>query len=89
MGMVAVTFRLMPENPGVNLDKIKKEVGRIISSHDNVELKNVAIKPIGFGLSALEILLVMPDAGGTDKIEEELSGIDGVESVEAGDITLL
>lgn len=89
MGLVAITFRVMPENPDVNLDKIKKEVERIISSHDNVELKNAVVKPIGFGLSALEILLVMPDSGGTDKIEEELSEIEGVESVEAGDITLL
>ena len=89
MGLVAVTLRIMPDGPEINLNRIKKEVERIIGSHDNVELKNAAIKPIGFGLSALEILMVMPDAGGSDKIEEELAGIEGVESVEAGDITLL
>ncbi len=89
MGMVAVTFRIMPESPGADLNRIKKEVEKTIHKHKDVELKNASIKPIGFGLSAIEILLTMPDSGGTDEIEQEILKISGVESIEAGDVTLL
>lgn len=88
MGLVAVTLRIMPESPDVDLKRIEKDIENIAKKH-GVELKSTAIKPIGFGLSALEILLVVPDSGGTDRIEQDISGIEGVESVEAGDVTLL
>lgn len=89
MGTVAVTFRIMPDSPGADLNRIKKEVEKAIHKHNDVELKNASIKPIGFGLSAIEILIIMPDTGGTDKIEQELLKISEVESIEAGDVTLL
>ncbi len=89
MGIVAVTFRIMPEGPTIDLNKIKKDVEKAIINHNDIVLKNATIKPIGFGLSALEILLVMSDTGGTDKIEQEILKISGVESIESGDVTLL
>ena len=54
-----------------------------------MEIKSTLEKPIAFGLKFLEVLLVMPDKEGTDKIEEEIKSIEGVQSVESGDITLL
>ena len=88
MGTVAVTLNVMPNSPEVDLEKIKSE----ISSEANklgIELKGIEEKPIAFGLKRLEVLLIMPDQGGTDKIEDSISKIEGVKSVESGEVTLL
>ena len=89
MGTVALTFRIMPESPETDLNKIKAEIKNVVSKHGSIELKSIEEKPIAFGLKALELLITMPDRQGTDKLEEEMANIDGVASVEAGDVTLL
>jgi translation elongation factor aEF-1 beta len=85
MGQVAITFRIMPENPSTDLEAIKKSINSKFSD----KVKNVNIKPIAFGLKMIEVLFVLPDKGGTDEIESFLQKIKGVASVETGDITLL
>lgn len=85
MGQVAITFKLMPENPQTDLEHIKKS----IETRFPESVKSVEVKPIAFGLKMVEILFVLPDKGGTDEIESFLQKIKGVASVEAGDITLL
>jgi elongation factor 1-beta len=87
MGTVAVTLKVMPESPTVDLEKIKSEIRKKIK---NVRIKGIEEKPVAFGLKLLEILLILPDAkGGTDAIEEEIRSIKGVASVETGEVTLL
>ena len=91
MGQVAVTLKIMPENPEVDLEKMKTEISSAVSKL-GIELKGIEEKPVAFGLKCLEVLLIMPDApdqGGTDRIEEAIKNIPGIASVEAGDITLL
>lgn len=84
MGQVAVTFKVMPESPEVPVSQLKKEI------KDRVDAQDIKEEPIGFGLVALKVLVVLPDAaGGTDTIEKELSKIKGVASVETEDVTLL
>lgn len=88
MGDVAVTLKVMPESPEADLEKIKAEISSVINGA-GVHLKGIEEKPVAFGLKCLEVLMIMPDQGGTDELEELLRGIEGVASVEAGDITLL
>jgi translation elongation factor aEF-1 beta len=82
MGMVAATFRIMPEEPK-NVGAIKEHVKKAV---DVKELKEV---PVGFGITLLEVLLVFDDSAGIGSVEEKLKSIDGVASVESGDVTLL
>ncbi len=90
MGTVALTFRIMPESADTDLAKIKDEIKKIVSKHGNMELKAIDEEPVAFGLKAIELLITMPDKiSGTDKLEEQISAISGVASVEAGDVTLL
>ena len=89
MGTVALTFRIMPESPETDLNKVKAEIKNVVSKHGGMELKSVEEKPIAFGLRSLQLLITMPDSQGTGKLEEEIADIDGVASVEAGDVTLL
>ena len=90
MGTVALTFKIMPESPETDLAKLKGEIKGVIAKHEEMELKNITEMPIAFGLISLEILITMPDkVRGTDALEEDLSNIPEVSSVEAGDVTLL
>ncbi len=86
MGTVAVTLNVMPDSPEADLEKIKSEISSLIK---DAEIKGIEEKPVAFGLKRLEVLLMMPDSKGTSDIEEAISKIEGVASVEAGDITLL
>ncbi|MFH0832690.1 MAG: elongation factor 1-beta [Candidatus Aenigmatarchaeota archaeon] len=87
MGDVAVSLRVMPSGTDVNLERIKKEIRAIVE--EKARLKSLEEKPIAFGLSAVEVLFIVPDSSGFSEIESAIAEIDGVESVEAGDITLL
>lgn len=87
MASVVVTLRIMPNNPGTDLSKIepeaKKEIVRFCSSK---EFKT-EIQPIAFGLKALNIFFVMDESkGGTGALEQRISRIEGVESVEVTDV---
>lgn len=92
MGQVALTLRVMPEGPDVDMEKIKMAIRRLVEKNAfrYAKLQELKEVPIAFGLKAIEILIVLPDtAGGTDSIERAISEISGVASVEAGDVTLL
>jgi len=84
MGNVAVTFKIMPESPDVDIDRLKNQI------RNKIDAQEIKEEPLAFGLVALKVLVVVPDsAGGTDRIEKELSTIKGVASVETEDVTLL
>ncbi|MCX6818717.1 MAG: elongation factor 1-beta [Candidatus Aenigmarchaeota archaeon] len=88
MGDVAITLKVMPESPEIDTKKMMSEISSAIKKL-GINVKSIEEKPIAFGLKCLELLLVMPDQGGTDKIEETIKKIHGVASIESGDITLL
>lgn len=83
MGLVAATFKIMPESADTDIEKIKHEI--------NVRLKPKQVKeiPIAFGLKLIEVLLVFEDKEGIGSVEEKLRTIEGVASVESGDVTLI
>ncbi|MEM0214592.1 MAG: elongation factor 1-beta [Archaeoglobaceae archaeon] len=88
MGRVFLKLRVMPSDVDVNLESIKNKITSI--KVEGVEIKDFAIKPIAFGLKALMILAVMPDAEGiSDRFIEEITRIEGVESVDIEDMELL
>lgn len=89
MGQVAVTLSVMPSSE-TDVQTLEDLVRNQISNMEGVELKSVSQNPIAFGLKSLKILIIMPDSeGGTDKIEEEISTVDGVESVKIEDTTII
>ncbi len=88
MGKVMMKIRVMPNDVSVNMDELLERVKDI--QIEGVEIRDSSIQPIAFGLKALVILAVMPDAEGIgDKFVEEIQKIDGVESVEIEDMELL
>lgn len=84
MGEVAATVRLMPESADVDLKRLEAEVRARVKVH------SVEREPVAFGLEALRIIAVIPDAaGGTDPLEKTLSGIPGVGNVQVVDVRRL
>lgn len=75
---------MMPEGTDVDLSQLEAEVRARIKAH------SIQREPIAFGLEALLIVAVVPDAaGGTEPLERELAGIRGVGSVQVLDVRRL
>ena len=88
MGQVAMIYRIMPESPE-KMDGIKKEVEELVKSV-GAELNRAEEKPIAFGLKALEITILMDDKSGkSGELEEGMNAIDGVQSMELVDMSLI
>ncbi len=88
MGEVLATIKLMPDSPDIDITKIKEKVEESIP--EEVELHKIEEEPIAFGLIALNVMVVVGDIeGGTEKVEEVLSKIENVGSVEVVDVRRL
>lgn len=86
MGKVAVTFRIMPTGLDVDLGSLSGRVRKALGG----SLRRIEEKPIAFGLKALQATVLLDDAeGGTYQAEATLRDLDGVESVEATDVTIV
>lgn len=78
MGQVLLTFEIMPDGLEIDLDVMRKNVESKISGFCKIE--QVEIKPIAFGLKALMMNIVVEDEEGmTDKVEEAIASVDGVQ----------
>ncbi len=88
MGDVMLVYKVMPEDPEEDLEELEKKVKDIIEKHG--EYKGSTVTKIAFGLKALNSTAVIPDEGGiVNDLEEELQTIEGIQSAEAVDITLV
>lgn len=88
MGEVVATIKIMPESPDVDLEKIKEDI--IQSIPEGAEFHKIEEEPIAFGLVALKVMVVVGDSeGGTEKVEENLSNVKNISSVEVEDVRRL
>lgn len=86
MARVIVTLKIMPDSPETNLAAVQKSAEKEITRFGGNPAK-VEIEPIAFGLKALKIFFIMDESkGATDPLEENISAIDGVHSVEVIDV---
>ena len=77
----------MPSSPQTDLARIEQEAkAKIADFSQNDEMKSEQ-EPIAFGLKALKITFAMDEnKGSTDTLEEDINGIEGVNSVEVVDV---
>ncbi|MEK6906954.1 MAG: elongation factor 1-beta [Nanoarchaeota archaeon] len=87
MASVIITLRIMPESLESDLISLEKKVlNEIIKFAGKTEVKK-EIEPVAFGLKALKIIFVMDEnKGSTEKLENNISKINGVNSVEVIDV---
>ncbi|MBW2982084.1 elongation factor 1-beta [Candidatus Woesearchaeota archaeon] len=87
MAQVIVTLKIMPESVDIDLSKITEEAKNKITDFAGAGEMKVEEKPIAFGLKALNIIFVMDESkGSTDDLEDSISDIQGVQSVEVTDV---
>ena len=84
MGNVALILRVMPESPDVDLDLRPDMIKAKVPGPQDIRAE-----PIGFGLKALKIAVVVgDDAGESDTVESDINAIEGVERAEIIELTL-
>ena len=77
----------MPESPEVSLSKIEADAKKKIIDFAGEGDMKIEEEPIAFGLKALKIIFIMDESlGSTEKIEEDVAEIEGVQSVEITDV---
>lgn len=87
MGDVAAILKVMPESPEVNLDELKKSIEGAVPGN---AFERIEEEPIGFGLIALNVTIVVDDGeGGTEPAEEAIADLDDVQTVEVTDVRRL
>jgi elongation factor 1-beta len=87
MSDVAGTLKVMPESPDVDLNALTEKIKTAVG--DEV-FERVVEEPIGFGLVALIVTIVVDDGeGGTEPAEEAIAALDEVASVEVTDVRRL
>jgi elongation factor 1-beta len=85
MGKVAAKLKVMPEEPEVDLDSLE---GRIEDAlPEGARINGFERDDIAFGLVALLPTVIVPDdAGGTEAVEDSISNVEAVESVDVRNV---
>ncbi|MEM4260679.1 MAG: elongation factor 1-beta [Candidatus Woesearchaeota archaeon] len=87
MANVVITIKVMPENPELDIAELQEQVLQKVKEHGAHGDTKVNIEPVAFGLKALVVFFVVDEKlGGTDKLEEEICNIPGVESCHTTDV---
>lgn len=87
MANAIITLKVMPKSPEIDLDAVEKQANTLIREfNDGKEIK-ADIQPVAFGLKSLNLIFVADESKGTsDELEEKISKIEGVQSVECTDV---
>ena len=87
MSDVAVTLKVMPESPEVDLEALKEEIKNAVGEK---VFERVEEEPIGFGLVALNVTIVVDDGeGGSEPAENAIAELTDVATVEVTHMTRL
>lgn len=87
MSDVAAILKVMPESPDLDLEALKESIKNAV---DDESFEKIDEEPIGFGLIALNVTIVVDDGeGGTEPAEKAIAALDEVQSVEVTDVRRL
>ena len=82
MGEVIVTFKVMPKAIETNLDELESKI------KEEIKPERMEREPIAFGLVALKVTKLVPEASGElEKVENKLKSIEGVGEVEVVEVS--
>ena len=82
MGEVIVTFKIMPKAVETNLDELENKI------KEEIRPERMEREPIAFGLVALKVTKLVPEASGElEKVENKLKSIEGVGEVEVVEVS--
>ncbi len=85
MGIAAVKIRILPTSPEVDLERLKVTAKKIVEELGGKNC-NFEEEPIAFGLKALIAFFAWPEELELEKLENSLSDIEEVSSVQVIDM---
>ncbi|WP_054841965.1 elongation factor 1-beta [Vulcanisaeta distributa] len=83
MAEVYLVYRITPSKSDINYEILKSEIKKALEPKYKVD--KVEEEDIGFGIKALRVYIRMPEESeehSSDEVENILSGIEGVGSIE-------
>ena len=84
-GINGAKFKIMPDSPDADLDRIEEEARKIVQNFGGTN-KEYSIEPIAFGLKALIVFFFYPDDKNTEILTEEFEKIENVASAQLIDM---
>ncbi|MGM5483555.1 MAG: elongation factor 1-beta [Nanobdellota archaeon] len=90
MANAVVTFKIMPDSPEIDLEKIKEKALEMVKEKGAKGQIQAKIEPVAFGLKQLLIMAMyeVSDDNDFDAIAEEMGKIEGVQSSEVQNMDL-
>lgn len=83
-------LRVMPKGIDVDLKKMENDIKKILSTYEYSKFHSAGIKPIAFGLSALDVaILITESESELESIEDKISKLDDVESITETDLHII
>lgn len=77
----------MPESPEEDLKRIENEAMQFIVAASDERQKKVEVIPVAFGLESINITFLCDEKkADMEPLQEKISGIAGVQSVEVSDM---
>ena len=85
MGDAGITIKIMPSSPETDIEAILTKI------KEKYNVQDSKIEPIAFGLKSLTVLIVIADKEGanTDPMESYIQEVEGVESIEIINVSLV
>jgi len=81
MGEFVALIDVVPEDTDVDFDELVEKLKNILPQTCSIE--HYEIMPVAFGLKKVRVRLRYPEEwGGTDKVEELLGRVDGIQGIE-------
>ena len=88
MGTAGIKIKIMPDSPNANLDEIQKKAKKLVEKNGGRN-REYEIQPIAFGLNAIIVFFEWPEEKELENIEQRLSKIKSVSSVQVIDMRKL
>lgn len=79
MANALIVLKVMPTSTDVKLSELQERIKtKILDVYGNVGEIRVSEEPIAFGLCALSFTFIIDEQKGSEIIETELSGVEGI-----------
>jgi len=86
MAIAVATFKIMPEDPEQDLDRLTHEADKLIKAFAGDTEQRIKREPIAFGLIAILFTFVVNEnKGSLDPVIEQIEQIEGVSRCELSD----
>jgi elongation factor 1-beta len=89
MAKIIVSVKVFPSDADIDRKELADKIRKALPPE--YEVIRIKEEPLAFGYTALKLHILMPEEteGGTEKLEEILKGIEGIDDVEVESVSRL